>query len=348
MRACCTYCSIEVSASSERIPAVQRWGIVRVRNAEHFAQENNMPLLLLSAEHDLVDKDDCLPPGGADLSDKDIGRKSFAIARQLEEKGVRELKFLVNPSNRLAIAYLRLITLACDRAEVSLEVLDHRGRPFAEWSKVFRQAEEAKRHASKPGVSIEHAFVGLFRRYGEEDGMIWFRRGETYRERQQYSQALADFEQAAQLFTMKEWRDAANAQAKSAGTHIPLGRSLNASTQDELKEIDRLASDAVVKRLGSEALRVAGESPSASILLCYAAMERIGKIANRLPLDPRTKIPGQLKDIRDRIAHGSLIGERGQANTFENALFDMLKFHHGLRWSRRGEPIKPAQRSHIR
>jgi hypothetical protein len=106
---------------------------------------------------------------------------------------ISDLKFLVSPSNRLALAYLRLITLACDRASVTLELLDHRGRPFAEWSKVFRQAEEAKRRASKPGTSVKEVFADLFRRYGEDDGMVWFKCGEAYRDRRQYADALGNF-----------------------------------------------------------------------------------------------------------------------------------------------------------
>lgn len=191
-------------------------GTVRVKNAEKFAHNHSIPLLLLTARHGHVDRDDLIPSGGVDLSDKEISRKAHQVAGQLQEKDIHELNFMVNPSNRLAIAYLRLITLACDRARVSLEVLDQSGRPFAEWTKAFRRAEEARRRASKPRVSVKEVFTDLFRRYGEEDGMIWFKCGEAFRDRRQYADALANFRQAGQLFTMKEWRDLAISEAKVA------------------------------------------------------------------------------------------------------------------------------------
>ena len=70
-----------------------------------------MPLLLLTAERGLVGKDDRLPPGGTDLSDEEISSKARLVARQLEKDDIRELIFLVTPSNRLALAWLRLLTL---------------------------------------------------------------------------------------------------------------------------------------------------------------------------------------------------------------------------------------------
>jgi hypothetical protein len=337
VKVCCTYCSIEMRSASEPLPAVQRWGTIRVKNAERFANGLNIPLYLLTARDGLLGKDDRIPSGGVQLSDEEIRRKAHLVASQLENKNIQELYFLVTPSNRLAIAYLRLITLACDRAKVGLEVLDHRGRPFAEWSNVFRQAEEAKRRASKPGTSVKEAFGDLFRRYGEEDGMIWFKSGEAHRDRQQYADALFDFRQSAQLFSMKEWRDAANSQAKLVEKHIPRGQSLNAVYQSELEEVDRLAHDADVKTLSREALRVASESPSASVLLSFAAMERIfaamersNKRLDRLPSNLWEKFQ-KLRPIRNEIAHGPLVGGRGHADSFKNMLFDVLKVAHGLR-----------------
>ena len=44
--------------------------------------------------------------------------------------------------------------------------------------------------------------------------MIWFRRGEAHRDRRAYENALADFRQAGDLFTMKEWRDRAIFEAE--------------------------------------------------------------------------------------------------------------------------------------
>ena len=60
--------------------------------------------------------------------------------------------------------------------------------------------------------------------------MIWFKRGEARRDRLQFADALGDFRQAAQLFPMKEWRDAANTQAKFVEKHVPRGQALNAPT----------------------------------------------------------------------------------------------------------------------
>jgi hypothetical protein len=226
MKVCCTYCSVETRSPSELVPAVLRWGTARVKNAEKFATDREMPLLLLTSRHGLLGKDDLIPPGGVDLSDGEIRVKARLVFRQLQEKGIQELSFLSNPSNRLAIAYLRLITLACDRAGVNLQVLDHSGRPFAEWTKAYRQAEEARRRASKPGVSVEQVFAELFRLYGLGDGMIWFRRGEAHRDRRDYGNALADFRQAGELFTMKEWRDRAIFEAERAEKQIPKVGSL--------------------------------------------------------------------------------------------------------------------------
>jgi hypothetical protein len=336
VKACCTNCSIETHSASEPLPAVQRWGTVRVKNAERFASNLNIPLYLLTARDGLLGKDDLVPSGGVQLSDQEISRKAHRVASQLKDKNIRELNFLVTASNRLAIAYLRLITLACDRAKVSLEVLDHRGRPFAEWSNVFRQAEETRKRASKPEVSVREVFGDLFRRYGEEDGMIWFKRGEAHRARQLYAYALYDFRQSAQLFSMKEWRDAANSQVKLVGKYIPRAQSLSAAIQNELEKIDRLALDADVKTLSREALRVVSESPSASVLLSFAAMERIlaamernNLRLDRLPLTLWEQIR-KLKPLRNEIAHGPLIADPGHAASFKNLLLDLLEFAHNL------------------
>jgi hypothetical protein len=132
---------------------------------------------------------------------------------------------------------------------------------------------------------------------------------------------------------MKEWRDLAISEAKVAEKQIPQAQSLSAVIQNELEEIDRLAHDTDVKRLSGEAVRVAGQSPSASILLSFAAIERIDKRLNRFPPALRAKVQG-LREIRNGIAHGPLVGEPDYVGSFKDVLFDALKFAHGQRSSR--------------
>jgi len=47
----------------EPVAAVRRWRTARVKNAERFANDHNVPLLLLTADRGLVGKDDRLLPG---------------------------------------------------------------------------------------------------------------------------------------------------------------------------------------------------------------------------------------------------------------------------------------------
>jgi hypothetical protein len=315
------------------LAAVQRWGSDRVKNAVRFAAERNMILYLLTAERGLISPEDRVPPGGAALADKEIGRASRLVQRQLEEKNVSELYFLANPSNRLALAYIRTVVLACERANSTLELLDHRGKPFPDWSKTYRQAQEARVRALKGRGSIEEVFADLFRRYGEEDGMIWFERGQAFMGRNQPAKALADFELAAQIFTMKEWRDSASNSAKRAAREIPPKASLSASIGLSLAEIEQLVRDPVLKRLSSEAFCVADESPSASIILCYAAVERVKQQCDRLQPDLEDRI-ARLRNPRHEAAHGSRIAGTDEAASYRSVLLDTLRFVHKRDWKR--------------
>jgi len=313
---------------------VQRWGSHRVKNAARFAAEHNLALYLLTSERGLIAPEDRVPPGGAGLPDKEINRASRLVQRQLEEKSISELHFLANPSNRLALAYMRVVVLACDRANATLVLLDHEGKPFPDWSKVYRQAQEARVRALRGRAFVQEVFAELFRKYGEEDGMIWFERGRAFMGRNQPAQALADFRQAAQLFPMKEWRDSANDEAKRAAREIRPKASLSASSRDELAEIEQLARDPVLKTLSSEAFRVADESPSASILLCYAAVERMKGQWDRLQPDLEHRIEA-LRNARHNVAHGSRIAQTDQAASYRRVLLETLRFIHRHHWKRK-------------
>jgi hypothetical protein len=327
VKACCTYCSIEIDSSPGLLAAKQRWGSARVNSAERFAADQKMPLRLLMAERGLLAPEDRVRPGGASLIDEEISRKARLVESQPKDMGIRQLQ----PSNRLALAYLRLIVLACDRANTTLTLLDHRGRPFADWSKAYRQEQEASRHVLKASGSVDNAFAEVFRKFGDEDGMIWFQRGQAFMARNQPARALADFRQAAQLFPMKEWRDAANNAADVTAKQIPSVPSLGVSIRNELEEIDRLARDLDVRKLSREAVRVAVESPSASILLCGAAFERAKVHLNRLPRDIASKI-GELRRYRNDVAHGSLTAEPEQGIFCRKVLLDVLRFLEKHQW----------------
>jgi len=327
VKACCTYCSIEADASPGLVAAGQRWGSNRIKNAVRFAAEHKMALCLLTSKHGLIAPEDHVPPGGAGLVDTEIDRVSRLVQCQLETKSISELHFLANPSNRLALAYMRVVVLACDRANATLELLDHRGKPFPDWSRVYRQTQEARARALRARASVEEAFAELFHKYGEEDGMIWFERGRAFMGRNHPAQALADFRQAAQLFPMKEWRDAANDAAKRAAREIPPKASLSTSSRAELTEVEQLARDPVLKTLSSEAFRVADQSPSASILLCYAAVERTRRQWDRLPPNLEHRI-GALRNARHDAAHGSRIAQADQAASYRSVLLDTLRFIH--------------------
>jgi hypothetical protein len=161
--------------------------------------------------------------------------------------------------------------------------------------------------------------------------MIWFERGRAFMGRNQPAKALADFRQAAQLFTMKEWRNGANDAAKRAAREIPPKASLSASSRAELAEIERLARDPVLKTLSTEAFRVADESPSASIILCHGAVERVKRHWDRLQPDLEDRI-SPLRNARHDAAHGSRITRTDEAASYRGVLLDTLRFIHKREW----------------
>jgi hypothetical protein len=85
-----------------------------------------------------------------------------------------------------------------------------------------------------------------------------------------------------------------------------------------------LARDDEVKKLSIEAIRVANESPQASILLGFAAIERMDKSGVRFPPDLKDRVE-KLREVRNGIAHGPLL-ERGYPGGFKEILFDTLRF----------------------
>jgi hypothetical protein len=281
--ACCTYCSIEVDSSPGPRPAVERWATSRVKQAERIAKERNVPLLLLTARDGLLDPDEPVSPGGATLDDDEIAFHARRVGRQLEERHISRLLFLVNPSSRLSLAYLRLLVLACG-AKVPLELCDHRGRPFPDWSKVFTQAEQARLRAVKGRVSVKEAFDNLFEKH-EEDGMVWFKRAQAYQELGQAELALSDYERAAALFRMEEWQRYARDAVASMDTQRKSWSSGNdPSLSARLEILSRLQLEPNLERLSHEAMSSVFRSPTAAVSLCRTALIRIV-----VALDPQAR-----------------------------------------------------------
>ena len=295
-----------------------------------------MELFLLLAYRGLVGPKDRFPRGSASLPNEEVDREARRVGHQLKERDIRELYFLINPSNGLALTYLRLIVLACDRAKTSIELLDERARHFADWSKSYRQAEEAYQSAKNPKCSVEEAFSESFRILGNEDGILWFQRGLAFMDRKQPRPAVDDFEKAAQLFPMKEWRDRANENARSArkllGNKQLVPRpSLDSSTRDELTRLARPPE----KKLVDDAVRVADLSSAASILLSFAAVESIrNRLDRRLPEDLNSRFL-KFGYYRNDIAHGPSeeLDEviRNRAYFGRKVLLDFLRLAHNDR-----------------
>ncbi len=278
--ACCTYCSIEVDSSPGSKPAIERWATSRVKQAERIAKERNVPLLLLTARDGLLDPGELVSPGGATLGDDEIARHARRVGRQLEERRISQVLFLVNPSSRSSLAYLRLIVLACG-AKVQLELCDHR-RPFPDWSKVFTQAEQARLRVANGRASVEEAFGNLFRKH-EDDGMVWFKRAQAYQDLGRAELALSDYERAAALFRMEEWQKYARDAVMLMGAHRKSSSSGDdPSLNTRLEALSRLQLEPNLERLSREAMSSTFKSPTAAVSLCRTALIRIV-----LALDPQ-------------------------------------------------------------
>ncbi len=321
--ACCTYCSIEITSSPEPIAAVKRWGTRRVQEASRFARDNGWPFFLLIAGRGLTKPEDPVPPGGANLDEDDIHRNSLRVADQLQKEAISHLQFLVSPLNRLSLAYLRVIVLACDRANIVIELRNHEGQNFEDWSKIYRQAEEARLRVIKGTISVEEAFQPLFKKY-DQDGMLWFKRAQAFEYKGSYAQSLGDFRRAAELFPMREWKDAAKRCAESISSRFAPVSGSRIAPKKEVAEIERLVTDAEVRRLSIEAFRVAVESPSACILLCRTALRRIESRSAGFPL-PLERQKRQLVNRRNTVEHGSVAGTRTDAEFCMNALLTILR-----------------------
>jgi hypothetical protein len=329
-KAACTYCSTVCNNSSKSIPAIERWGDDRVRDAARVAKERDLKFYLLSAPVGLIPDSQSVPMSEPILRDDEVAGKVELVARQIEKWKITSLLFFAHLADRQAVACFRLILLACDRASTNLEVVTDHGATFPDWYFAQREAEEARLHALRSQENVDVIFQPLVNKY-PEDGMVCFKRGEAYERRKKLDLALRDYVDAQEIFTMRQWKQKARQAADRVrkSLHPP---DSEAPFQGGEGAISQLPLDAALFKLSRDALRLVEVSPAAAVSLCRTALIKLVSLKDDR-WEPEERTESTLKRSIDRLLENKTIRE------------ETASAMHGLRMRRNEVEYRPpAQR----
>jgi hypothetical protein len=89
-KAACTYCSTVCNNSSKSIPAIERWGDDRVRDAARVAKERDLKFYLLSAPVGLIPDSQSVPMCEPILRDDEVAGKVELVAPAISDSSSGE------------------------------------------------------------------------------------------------------------------------------------------------------------------------------------------------------------------------------------------------------------------
>lgn len=121
----CTYCSAKKRTDPDPLPALERYLDPRIRDLAAMAAAEGSAFLILSGEFGLLRPEDPIPWYDHLLSPEETDAMAARVAGQLGELGAASLVFhTVDPArDPLVLPYLTTIRAACDRADVTLEIV---------------------------------------------------------------------------------------------------------------------------------------------------------------------------------------------------------------------------------
>ena len=311
VRAVATYCSQMTKRSGDLIPAIDRWGNERVLQAQRIATKSNRQFFLLTAARGLIPAHRPVPPDPTSLKEGELNSKADLVVRELKQYRIESLLFFANPLERERMNFVRLILLACERSnpKVALELADHDGGVFSDWGTIMAEANQAKHRALNTSSQPVSLFFDPLTTKYPDDGMVWYRLGESHEHRKEDFQGAQEaYSKARELFQMKEWKNLARAAEdrikglrRSDQTHTKL-------LESEIALVSRLPiTDSAIKVLSLQALRLLGSSPVAAVALSRTVLIRIIRSLDASAIDSTRK--DYLNAAIDRLKTSGLISQ---------------------------------------
>jgi hypothetical protein len=291
VRAVATYCSRMTNRSHDLIPAIDRWGNERVRQAQRIATKANRQFFLLTTARGLIPAHRLVPPDPTSLKEGELNSKADLVVRELKQYRIESLLFFANPLERERMNFVRLILLACERSnpKVALELADHDGGVFSDWSTIMAEANQAKHRTLNTSSQPVSLFFDLLTTKYPEDGMVWYRLAESHEHRKDFHRAQEAYSKARELFHMKEWKNLARA-AEDRIKSLRRSQTHTGLLESEIALVSRLLiTDSAIKVLSLQALRLLGSSPVAAVALSRTVLIRIIRSLDASALDSTRK-----------------------------------------------------------
>jgi len=121
----CTYCSADKRNDPDPLPALERYLDRRIGDLAAQAAAANVDFLILSGEYGLLRPWQPIPWYDHLLTDEESDAMAARVAAQLGNLGVTSLHYhTVDPSqDAQVLPYQTTIRAACDRADVTLEIV---------------------------------------------------------------------------------------------------------------------------------------------------------------------------------------------------------------------------------
>lgn len=88
-----TYCSKEKIETQEALPAVDLYISERINEVAKIAEEQNLPLYILSGKYGLIHANDLIEHYDHLLDHGDVREHAQLVAQQLEKAGVEKINF---------------------------------------------------------------------------------------------------------------------------------------------------------------------------------------------------------------------------------------------------------------
>jgi len=291
-RAAATYCSRMSRRSHDLVPAIDRWGNERIRQAQQIATKTNRKFFLLTPAHGLIPAHQPVPPDPTSLKEGDLDSKADLVVRELRKHRIESLLFFANPIERERINFVRLILLACERSNprVALELASHDGSVFSDWGTNMEEADQAKRRAlNTRSQPVRRFFDPLTTKY-PDDGMVWYRLAESHEKREEFREAQEAYSKARELFQLNEWKKLARGAEDRTKSLQRSARGHTELLESEIELVSRLPiPDSAIKVLSLQALNLLGRSPVASVALCRTVLIRAIRSLDPSALDSTRK-----------------------------------------------------------
>lgn len=210
VRAFCTYCSASKSPAPGELPAIKRYLSERIHKVYEAASILDFPFFILSGQFGLLAPEDAIPYYDHLLGIEEVKALSNLIKGQMLNRNVDGFIYFTKPlaHNLNLRPYHDALEAACVEVARPLCIMEWKESGMSTWKDIMRLAEVAKAEMVKDRATGKRAFDSLLKQY-PNDGMVFFKRGEAYKELGAKEYAAEDFRRAMGLFPMPVWKEKA-------------------------------------------------------------------------------------------------------------------------------------------